>query len=66
MPKGKTSILSAITDGCPDARVSAQLIDTDVLEKKPETALLTAEADKLEEIGTNSSVTVTVTATPPP
>ena len=38
LPKGKTFIVSAITDGCPDARVSAHLIDTDVIDKKPEAA----------------------------
>lgn len=38
LPKGKTFVLSAITDGCPDARVSAHLINTDVIDKKPETA----------------------------
>jgi hypothetical protein len=35
LPKGKTFILSAITDGCPNARVTAHLIDTDVLDNKP-------------------------------
>jgi hypothetical protein len=38
LPKGKTFILSAITDGCPQVRVGAHLIDTDVLDKKPAAA----------------------------
>jgi hypothetical protein len=36
LPKGKTFILSAITDGCPNPRVTTHLIDTDVLDTKPE------------------------------
>ncbi|CAN5488172.1 hypothetical protein BH09ACT7_BH09ACT7_02610 [soil metagenome] len=95
LPKGKTFILSAITDGCPQASVATHLIDTDVLEKKPAAVsfvvstvrrlmpysytifvvlgaattvvaalLTTAEADKLDDVRSNSPVTVTVTATP--
>ncbi len=36
LPKGKTFIVSAITDGEPQPRVNAHLIDTDVIDKKPE------------------------------
>ncbi|MET0702356.1 MAG: hypothetical protein ABWY93_22100 [Mycobacterium sp.] len=98
LPKGKTFIVSAITDGAPHAHVDAALIDTDVRDTKPAAvnvvvatvrrlmpysytifvvlgavttvvaALLnTAEADKLDDMRTNSkTVTVTVTATPTP
>ena len=97
LPKGKSFILSAITDGCPVAGVGAHLIDTDVLDKKPAAAsflvgtarrlmpysytifvvlgavttvvaalLTTAEADKLDDMQSNSPVTVTITAPPAP
>jgi hypothetical protein len=56
LPTGETFILSAITDGCPNARVSAHLIDTDVIDKKPEGGgSIVATARRLGAIGTRFS-----------